>query len=146
MKVYFGQIYIEPGVAFGFTHLFQAYLSREITALVEPSVEFINKYGRDYNLMFNISAKAAIQDNEIRGPAVFKKTKDVEFSVFLPFNVIVRTPQISQSALAFLFRGVYSVFELLHIDASRIVEKQQSLITYICSDPTMFEGKGNGGT
>jgi hypothetical protein len=138
MKVYFGQIYIEPGVKFPFSHHFQGRLSEEITALAEPSAEFIKKYGSDFDLIFNVSAKNTIQDNEIRGPTVFRKTKDVEYTVFLPFDVISRNPEVSKSALKYLLSGVCSVFKLLGIDTTQLVERQESMIENICSDPTMF--------
>jgi hypothetical protein len=139
MKAYFGQIYIAPGVRFPFSHLFQAYLSKEITALVEPSHTFVKKYGSDFNLIFNVSAKRAIQDNEIKGPTVFKKTKDVEYTVSLPFDVITRDAEVPKSALKFLLNGVCSVFESLDIGTAKIMERKGALIESICSDPTMFE-------
>ncbi|HEV3081480.1 MAG TPA: hypothetical protein VGY66_17000 [Gemmataceae bacterium] len=140
MKVNFGQIYIEPGVNFPFSHHFQRLLSEAMTSLVTPSPEFIRKYGADFELMFNISAKRNMQDNEIKGPTVFKKTKDVEYSVFLPFDVINRSSEVPRAALSFLFRGACSVFESLGIDTVKILEKQESLIEQVCSDPMMFEG------
>ena len=139
MKVWFGQIYIEPGVSFPFNHHFQRYLSKEITDLVEPSTKFIKKYGSDFKLGFNVSAKNAIQDIEINGPTVFRKSKDVEYTIFLPFDVITHNAEVPKCALKFLMRGVCSVFESLDIDVAKILEKQDSLIEHICSDPTMFE-------
>src|SRR5438132_14279232 len=90
MKVWFGQIYIGPGVSFPFSHHFQRRLSHEVTALVEPSEKFIKKFGREFELMFRISAKQKLKRNEIRGPTVFNKTRDVEYTIFLPFAVIIR--------------------------------------------------------
>ena len=88
MNVFFSQIYIEPGVDFPFSYHFQRRLSEQVTSLVMPSARFLAKYGDDYKLIFNVSAKQVIQVNEIRGPTVFKKTKDVEYTAFLPFDVI----------------------------------------------------------
>jgi hypothetical protein len=139
MKIFFGQVYIIPGVKFPFSHHFQLRLSREITSIVVPSDKFMKKYGRDYELMFNISAKDTIEDNEIRGPTVFKKTKDVEYTIFLPFMPISRQPDVPRSALTFLFKGVYTVLESLEIDSKAIKSLQSSLIDSICSDPMMFE-------
>jgi hypothetical protein len=138
MKVHFGQVYIHPGVAFPFSHYFQLYLSREITNLVSASAKFVKKYGSGFELMFNISAKRHLQDNEIKGPTVFKKTKDVEYSIFLPFDVILSSSDVLRSALEFLLRGVCSVLVSQGIDTARIIEKQESLIDHVRSDPTMF--------
>lgn len=139
MKIYFGQIYIEPDAFFPFSHLFQRRLSEEITALVAPSAKFIQKYGEDWELMFNVSAKRAIFENEIRGPSFFKKDKDVEFTIFLPFDAIQREVSVRRAAIEFLLRGVCSVLGSLGIDTSAIQARQSSLAESISSDPTMFK-------
>jgi hypothetical protein len=145
MKVHFGQVYIKPGIDFPFSHHFQRRLAQEVTALVEPSLTFINKYGCDSKLMFNVSAKQGIKDNEIKGPTIFKKTKNIEYTVFLPFDVIIRQAEVPQTALRYLLRGACSVFESLDIGTEKVVEKQESLIEQICSDPMMFEDESNKG-
>src|SRR5580704_1479285 len=99
MKVYFSQIYIKPGVSFPFSHHFQVHLSNVITDLVVPSPSFVEKYGDDFDIVFRISAKREIRDNEIKGPTVFNKEKDIEYTVFLPFDVIHRAPDVNRSAL-----------------------------------------------
>lgn len=139
MNVYFGQIYIEPGASFPFSHHFQRRLSEEITALVAPSLQFVENYGCDFKLMFNVSAKKSIRDNEIRGPAVYKKTRSVEYTVFLPYDVIMSDSEVAQSALKYLLHGLYFVFESLNIDTAKVVERQSVLIEHICTDPQMFK-------
>lgn len=139
MKVWFSQIYIEEGVNFPFSCHFQKRLSQMITGLVEPSAKFIEKYGRDFELMFRISAKHALLDNEIKGPAVFKKAKDVEYSVFLPFDLIIKHTDAPKVALIYLFKGVCHVFDLLEIDKAKLLKTQETLIDDICSDQTMLD-------
>ena len=139
MEVHFSQVYIEPGVDFPFSWRFQRYFSQRITGLVAPSGKFIEDYGSDFSLVFNVSAKRTIQENEIRGPTVFRETKDVEYTVFVPFDVITGGSDVMKSALRFLMRGACSVFEGLEIDTSKIVEEEESIIHVVCSDPVMFE-------
>lgn len=139
MNVYFGQLYIEPGASFPFSHSFQLYLAEVVTSLVTPSETFVQKYGADFDLMIRVSAKRRIQDNEIVGPTVFRKTKDVEYTVFLPFDVTSRDSNMSRSALLFLLQGTCSIFELLGIDPSQVLARQASMIETICEDPMMFE-------
>ena len=139
MKVWFGQFYIEPSVNFPFSHHLQRRLSQEITALVEPSAKFINEYGLDFELMFRISAKEALKESEIRGPTVFNKTKDVEYTVFLPFTVIMRHADAPKHALRYLLKAVCDVFDTLEINKTELIKQQQSLIDHICADPTMLD-------
>lgn len=139
MQIYFGQIYIEAGVSFPFSHVFQQRLSDEVTALVVPSPLFVKKYGEDWDLMFRISAKAAIRETEIRGPSVFRKAKDVEYSIFLPFTVIRASKDVSRTAIEYLFDAFLSVLTKLGFSTERLVARRSALVESICSDPTMFD-------
>ncbi len=139
MRIHFGQVYIEPGVDFPFSHHFQRRLAQEVSALVEPSRMFLQRYGNDFKMVFNISAKQAIVENELRGPTVFKKTKSVEYTIFLPFDVITQCSDVPRAALKFLLNGTCAVLETMSICTDKIVEMQDLLIDQICSDPAMFE-------
>src|SRR5262249_53152793 len=119
-----------------FSHLFQHRISEAVTALIEPSGKFLKKYGEDFELIFYMSAKRDLRENEIRGPTVFKKAKDVEFTVFLPFDVIMRHSDAPRQALLFLMKGVCDVLDRLEIDKARLLDEQTSIIEGICSDPT----------
>ena len=139
MTIHFGQVYVQPGVSFPFTHHFQRRLSEAISALVEPSPTFAKKFGDDYALIFRISAKKGLHDNEVLGPTVFKKARDVEYTVFLPFDEIARSSDVPRTALRYLLKGVCSVFNSLGIDSSRVVGAQESIVEGICSDPKMID-------
>ena len=139
MKIYFGQIYIEAGVSFPFSFLFQRHLSDVVTELTTPSPMFLKKYGDDWDLIFRISAKSAIQDTEVRGPTVFRKDKNVEYSIFLPFSSIRQKPNVSQTAIQILFDGFLSVLTSLDFSTERLEAQRLELIESICSNPAMFE-------
>jgi len=140
MNIFFSQIYIRPGIDYPFSHLFQKWLSARITELVQPSAQFIKTYGVDYELIFNISAKAEILEPEIKGPTVFKRDKDVEFTIFLPHKGSKVTNQIEYAdALKHLLNGVVTVLKSFHIDTLQLVENSSNLIERVISDPTMIE-------
>jgi hypothetical protein len=145
MKVYFGEFYSEAGASFPFSHHFNHRLAAEITALVAPSALFREKFGEHWSLMFRINAKSAIEHNEIRGPAVFKNDKEVEYFISLPFSVIRREANVLQSAIGFLLDGVSTVFASLAIPTGKIEARRASLIESICSDPAMFTPQTEGG-
>ena len=84
MKVFVAQLYIEPGVYFPYSHRMQSWLSNELTALAKPGPAFLKSYGKLFELMIRLSAKTDIRETEIVGPTVFKKDKDVEYSLFPP--------------------------------------------------------------
>jgi hypothetical protein len=138
MKVYFGQIYIEVGASFRFSHQLQLRLSDEVTAAIQESADFAKAFGADWSLMFRISAKRKIEQAEILGPTVFRKAKDVEFSVFLPFNPLSREADVERAALAMLLGAVCEKLERYSISTVTLRERASGLIDSICSDSGMF--------
>jgi len=141
MKVRFGQIYIQAGVTFPFSLRFQQRLSEELSALVMPSMKFSRRYGADWELMFRISAKRSILDNEICGPTIFKKQKEIEFTIFLPFDVIQNATYPSKSAIEFLLIAVSSVLDSLGFDIAPTQARMRILAQTFSTDPTMFDSK-----
>lgn len=139
MRIFFGQIYIQEGANFPFSCRFQQYLSGEVTCLVTASAKFCTKYGDDWKLVFNISAKHSLNKNEIRGPTVFKITHDVEYTIFLPYEVIMAETHPPTAALNWIFAGIYETLHRLEIDASQVHKQQERLVKYILSDPEMFQ-------
>ena len=142
MNVYVSQIYIQAGVNFPFSHHFQLHLSQELTKRVEPSALFINTYGEDFSLMFRMSAKAELTLPEIKGPAVYRKDKDVEFSIFLTYDKQKKQgPTEYRQALRELMDQIIIVLERLEIDTSKLRLDAHALIESICTTPGMIVAK-----
>jgi hypothetical protein len=139
MKIYFGQIYIQVGISFPFSHLFQKFLGAEISELIKPSQKFIKLHSEDYSLGIRLSAKKELAINEIKGPTVYKKDKDIEFTIFLPYTPIMKEAEPNKSALEHLFHGIYEVLGKYEIDTSRLKAEQEKIIDKIISSPEMFE-------
>jgi hypothetical protein len=158
---------VEQGAEFPFNCNFQRYMFEQITSFVTSSPWFSGKYGDDWNLIFNISARWSMDEDdtergvklseqaqakldryrsftseplrvEVRGPTVFKKTKDVEYSIFLPFRRVIESETPPVTALNYIFAGVYSVLERMQIDTSKLRAEQDRIIRHICSEPKMF--------
>src|SRR5229473_5718496 len=123
MKISLSQIYIAPGISFPFSHLFQRRLSDELTAIVQPSKDFIRRYGDDFTVIFNMSAKAGIQELEIRGPLNDKKKKELEFTLFLPYDPINDRDDVIATALRYLITGIINVLESVGVDATQVLER-----------------------
>lgn len=129
MKVFFGQIYATQGISFPWTLEFQKWLSESVTALVSPTPTFLEKYGADWNLIFRISAKTKIPSSEIVGPSVFRRNKDVEFSVFLAFDQMPTGKAFGKPALEALLDAILRVFDRLGIDGSNLSQHKSELIS-----------------
>lgn len=138
MKVYITQIYIKPGVNFPFSHLMQRRLSSEISSITDESVEFRSRYGPGYSIGVNVSADTGITENRVKGPQVFKKSKDVEYTVFLPYDVIMAASDGLMAALGFLMAGVRVALTKAGIDTGRFDDRNTAIMDSIYSDATML--------
>lgn len=138
MKVWFAQEWAEAAAVFPFSHVFQRRLSAAVTALVEPSDLYVKKFGADFELMFRISAKSDLNVYELRGPSVYRKAKDVEYTVFLPFTSIMRTADAPRQAMNVLLDGAIEVLETLEISTLRLREGRVGIVEELCADPEML--------
>jgi hypothetical protein len=139
MKIQVVQLYGKPGVSFPFSWQMQGWLAEELSSLSEPCVAFEKKYGADFVLRLYIGADTQMSDNRIKGPSIHKKSKEVEYYISLPFDVIAQSDEGLRSALAYLLSGIRHVFVLAGIDPGRLDQRTDSLIEHICSDSVMLK-------
>lgn len=140
MKLFVSQVYIEPGVSFPFTLKFQVFLSRQLTDLVVPSSGFTERFGEDYDLMFRMSAKQGLSEPEIKGPTVFKRDRDVEFTVFLPFQKHQAADRTAlRDALNYLFAAICKALRELALDTTKLAEEATQIIDAVIEDAQMTE-------
>ncbi len=139
MKVSVSQIYIKPGVSFPFSHVMQRLLSSELSNCVEASAEFKTQYGTGYHLVVNMSADTDIVDNVVRGPTVFKRSRSVEYTVFLPYDMILQSRDGCREAMVFLLSGIRSILQQLRIDTQDFDQKKDIIIKSICTDTAMLK-------
>jgi hypothetical protein len=140
MSIYVSQIYPEAGVSYPFSHRFQKYLSELVNAEVGVSQKFVDQYGPDYDLIFRMSAKEGLVVPEIKGPTVFKRDKDVEYTVFLPFD---RTAELETSTLSraveMLLASMIDVLDRLGMNTTRLAHKSSAIVSQILGDSKMID-------
>ena len=140
MKVWISQFYLDAAASFSFTHVMQLFVSAELSSVADDCSDFQRKHGPDFELMVRINADAMLSENKIMGPTVFKKTKDVEYVVTLPFGVVTKAPDGRRAAMEFLMAGIRSVFLKVGINPTKLDERAAFIIDHVCSDPTMLKG------
>jgi hypothetical protein len=136
------QIYAQVGVSFPFSWHFQRLLTDKLTEVLRPSPKFSHRYGDDFTIIFRISAKAEIADIEIRGPTVYKKAKDVEYSIFLPYKIISQEGGKEaryNRALEYLFMGMVKVLQSLEINTTALENAIPLLVKEVFVNPLMLE-------
>ena len=139
MRVFVGQIYVKPGINFPFSHHLQAWLSEQLTELASPSTAFVKRYGSEFDLMIRISAQIGIAEADIKGPTVFKADKDVEYTVFLPFDVIRAAGSDGRRlAMEQLLSAVSFVFHDAGVEAPELAARRESIVQRVCSDEQML--------
>ncbi|MFN5322247.1 MAG: hypothetical protein ACK493_13815 [Planctomycetota bacterium] len=140
MTIYVSQIYPEAGVSYPFSHEFQKHLGGLINAEVGMSQRFTEQYGPDYDLIFRVSAKSGLVAPEIKGPTVFKRDKDVEYTVFLPFDraADLETSTLSR-VLEMLLASVISILNGLGMSTMSLVNNSRAIVSQILSDNKMID-------
>ena len=137
MNIYFTQLYVEVGVCFPFSLHFQGWLSSEVSSLVEPAGPYLLKYGSDFSVVFYVSAKSSIEAPLIKGPTIFRKTKDIEYSIFLPFD-----REYSYEAegyarpLSQILNCVVAVLDEMKLDVSKLRYNLDKLVHLAAADPS----------
>ena len=76
----------------------------------------------------------------IKGPTVFKRDRDVEYTVFLPFDVVSRAPSGCRAAMQYLVGGIREVFQHAGIDLAGLDARAALIVDHVCSDPSMLKG------
>ncbi len=139
MNVYVSQMYVEVGAVYPFSVHFQRYLGEELSKRVPSSDAFVSRYGIDFDLIFRMSAKSNISVAEIKGPTIFKKDKDIEFTIFLPFNKEgPLRPGVYRRALVQLMGQIAEVLIRLGLDVSQLTQDSDAIIDSILDNPKMF--------
>lgn len=140
MRVFVGQIYIQSGVNYPFSHEFQKWIGEELTKFIKPSDSFLEKYSEEFDLIFRLSAKSEISAIEVKGPTVFKKDKDIEFTIFLPFGRDqLKVMEDYKLPLLRFIDGVSVALKTLAIDTALINSKSLELVNAIVSNEKMFK-------
>jgi hypothetical protein len=140
LRIHIVQIYVNAGIRYSFTHVFQRRMQEILSNLVRPSGEFSRRYGSDFAVVFNLSAQTGISVPRIVGPAVYRKTKDVEYTIFLPHDGsdANQLDDYTKQIRDFL-AGVIDVLERLKLDAAPVKEKTDDIVREISSDPAMID-------
>lgn len=139
MKVYFSQIYIEQGAELFFSTAFQQYLSHEVSSLVAVSEAFAREYSEDFDIIFRISAKRMIDLVEVRGPTMFRKSRDVEYTIFLPYDVLAISEEPHRMALHYLLTSVSDILDSLQIATSSLRNAEETIISNVITTPAMYQ-------
>ncbi len=131
MNIYVSQIYSEPGTSFPFSHLFQKWLGGELSRIAAPLEQWSKKYDEEFSLMLRLNAKKKISSVELRGPTVFKKSKDVEMTIFIPHDGYdYNDSDKCEAPLKLILDGIIVALDSLSINTVRIRSDSKILLKH----------------
>lgn len=139
MRIFLGQIYGEAGVSFPFSQRMQVWVGEQVSALAVPRAEFISRYGIDFSLGVRISARRNSKQADVLGPTVFKKSKDVEYTLMLPYDLIMSTPDGCRLAIELIIDGVSEICTRANIDCPGLHTAKGRIVEEVCSNPAMLK-------
>ena len=139
MRIYVSQVYVQPGVRFPFSALFQKRIGEELTSRVTVTDRYLNSEFRDFSFIFNMSAKAELQKPEIKGPDKNKRDKRIEYSVFLPHSSeLAGTSLGRQASLEALIESIAATVQAYGIDVSKLRADTSSIAEIIAADASLL--------
>lgn len=139
MRVFVCQVYVEVGAVFPFTLAMQQWLGQELTAIARPRSRWLERYGADFDLNIRVSARRSLTSNDIRGPSVSRKGKDVAYSIFLPYTIISQADDGCAEATGWLLDGIGEVFRRADVEAVALKGERARLVDYVCTADGMLE-------
>jgi hypothetical protein len=141
MNISVGQIYVEAGVSLPFSHLMQIWLGQQLSTLVLLTPDFAKVHGTDFALVIRISARKGLKENDVKGPTVFKRTKDVEYTLFLPYDTIVKCSDGRRIATEFILDGVEAIVAMAKLDPGDLSARRVAIRDHLCTDPSMLKSQ-----
>lgn len=99
----------------------------------------ISRYSDEFNLIFRMSTKSGIDESEIRGPTVFKRDKDVEYTVFLPFRGDHCDATALHEVVKLLISGIVRVLDDLGFDSANVSDGADDFANDVVPDAAMIE-------
>lgn len=140
MKMFITQFYIDPTAVYPLTSIFQQYVTERLNQLVSIPPAFISRFGEDWSFVFRMSAKAELIAPDIRGPAVYKRYKNVEYTIFLPFDQSVSLSRdVLSNALRVLLSCIAKALDDCGMDTGKLRAESEAIVSHIMNSPKMIK-------
>lgn len=122
-----------------FSNDFQIDFAKQLEKFVAASPSFTEKFGPGWSLSLCFSGKSSIRDTEIAGPGIYRKGKAVEFSIFIPYDVVSKARDAPRSTLEFLFQGIYSILQRIDLETQKLRAQEDKIIARVLSNPKLLD-------
>lgn len=131
----------EVNADYPFSHDVFMWLAKELCKRIRPSKHFTNKYGKDWMLTFDLSAKRQRKNPKVfEPPAVYRRDKNVYWRISVRFiGNKSRDPNYYVLPIKQFIEGIIIALQSLEIDTSKLVRDLPSLAKGFTSNPDMFE-------
>jgi len=119
---------------------FETWLRRALGKRVKPSEYWTRTYGKDWTLVFNLSAKKGRKKPKItHGPDVDRREKKVEWGISVDYvgNKSL-DPKSYVGPIRQFLEGVVIVLDKLEIDTSKLSKEVPAAIKEFCSERYMI--------
>jgi len=141
MKIFIGQIYSDSKAWFPFSTNFQKLLGEKISSRLTASEAFNAKYGAEYNIIFRMSAKRSLQQHEIKGPQRYPKSKTVEYSIFLAYDVITVETDWRRMVITEFLDCLISILKKSRFETRILEQDKHKIIESVLVMPGIIDDK-----
>jgi hypothetical protein len=140
MKITFSQIYSEPGASFDLPGPLLKAVREGLDDLGRNIDQLSAKVDReDFELVLIISASSKLDALEIKGPNIRRKTREIEFSLFVPWQETKSFEEKIDYILPKIGEGVIGVFKRYGVDITGVDNAIQMVLKQAKASPEKFQ-------
>ncbi|MEM9885748.1 MAG: hypothetical protein AAF849_07645 [Bacteroidota bacterium] len=118
MNITISSIFPEAGYNFNISYKIHEIIASEINEALTDLGTFDLTFGKDFDLGIIVSTKRKVNDLYVQGPAIFKREKIVDFTIWIPFREVKNSSSYTNSYIDYLIKGILELFERYDIDTT----------------------------
>lgn len=118
-----GVIFPEVGVDFPISFKVNQFLLDKLIADLPKECQRVEVDGKPFSLGVVISTRKNKTDLSIQGPSVSRKHKMVDYTIWIPFQKVIKSSNVLKTYLDYISEGIVLVFEELNYDNKKLILK-----------------------
>lgn len=126
------------GTSISFSYLFNEWISKTVSAMVEPSQLFLDKWGPDFVIIIRINFASKRTSTDFRGPITYKRDKQVEWVCHLPMSAVIMSKNPKKTAIDIVLKSAISCLDKLAIDTTKLVINRSRMESVVLASKEML--------
>ncbi|HEY5750637.1 MAG TPA: hypothetical protein VIU12_31460 [Chryseolinea sp.] len=135
MSFGYGTIYMEEGVVFPISYKIGDLIIDEMQARLPKESQQVVVKGEPFSLGVVISTKKSKTELSIQGPSISKKYKMVDYTLWIPYEKVIKSKNIPNAYLDCVCEGIILVFKEYQYDSSIVTKIFSDIKKEVLNNP-----------